>query len=219
MIDPEDQNVVEELTIALSDEQRADPLASFPADPTIASHAGHYSWWADDAARSIIGARLGVPIPRLIYAGQADATRWPSGTTSKATLGSRIRGNHIGGNASSSTFRLTLSGLLLEPLDLVVANPGCLQREDNGRVSDWIEEHLRVAIVAYDDRDSLEEIEKAVLALLDPALNLDGRPKTASRTLLSNLRKRITTSTYLANPPMCRLSGDISCTRSSSMRR
>lgn len=105
MIDPEDQNVVEALTIALSDEQRADPLASFPADPTIASHAGHYSWWADDAARSIIGARLGVPIPRLIYAGQADATRWPSGTTSKATLGSRIRGNHIGGNASSSTFR------------------------------------------------------------------------------------------------------------------
>ncbi|MDK1292860.1 MAG: hypothetical protein QGM46_11075 [Actinomycetota bacterium] len=52
-----------------------------------------------------------------------------------------------------------------------------------------------MAIVAYDDRDSLEEIEKAVLALLDPALNLDGRPKTASRTLLSNLRKRITTST------------------------
>lgn len=195
MIGPEDQSVVEALTAALNDEQRAEPPVSFPVDPTIASHAGLYSWWADDSARSIIGARLGVPIPALVYAGQAGATRWPSGTRSKATLGSRIRGNHIGGNASSSTFRLTLAALLLEPLDLVVAKSGHLQREDNRRVSDWIKEHLRVTIVAYDDLYLLEQVEKAVLALLDPPLNLDGRPKTASRTLLSNLRRRITTPT------------------------
>jgi len=195
MSDTPERNAAEELAAALSDERRTEPPASFPADPSSASHAGLYSWWADDEARSLIAAQLGVPIPRLIYAGQAGATRWPSGTRSNATLASRIRGNHINGNASSSTFRLTISAILLDPLGLVVAKPGRLQRDDNRRVSDWIKEHLRVAIVPYHDRDSLGRIESEVLDLLDPPLNLDGRPPTDSRTLLSRLRRRITAPT------------------------
>lgn len=190
-----ERNAAEELAAVLSDEHRTEPPASFPTDPSSASHAGLYSWWADDTARSIIAAQLGVPIPRLIYAGQAGATRWPSGTKSNATLASRVRTNHISGNASSSTFRLTISAILLEPLGLVVAKPGRLERDDNRRVSDWIKEHLRVAIVPYHDRDSLGRIESEVLDLLDPPLNLEGRPPTDSRTLLSSLRKRITTPT------------------------
>ena len=33
--------------------------------------------------------------------------------------------------------------------------------EDNRRVSRWIENHLRVAIVPWEDRDSLERVEQA----------------------------------------------------------
>lgn len=101
--------LVESLAAALGDGRRAEPPASFPLDPNTASYPGLYSWWADDAARSTIAAQLGLAVPSLIYAGQAGATRWPSGTKSSATLKSRIRGNHIRGNASSSTFRLTRS--------------------------------------------------------------------------------------------------------------
>ena len=109
-----------------------------------------------------------------------------------ATLGSRIRGNHIRGNASSSTFRLTLSALLLRPLGLTVSNPGRLAPEDRKIISAWINDHLRVVIVPYDDRDSLEHVEDRVLAILDPPLNLKGRPSTAPRNRLKDLRRQIT---------------------------
>lgn len=184
--------LVESLAAALGDGRRAEPPASFPLDPNTASYPGLYSWWADDAARSTIAAQLGLAVPSLIYAGQAGATRWPSGTKSSATLKSRIRGNHIRGNASSSTFRLTLSALLLDPMGLVVAKPGRLQSEDNRRVSDWIMAHLRVVIVPHDDRDALGRFEAQVLELLDLPLNLEGRTPTPSRILLRDLRKRIT---------------------------
>ena len=131
-------------------------------------------------------------IPPLVYAGQAGATRWPSGTRSSATLASRIRGNHINGNASSSTFRLTLSALLLRPLGLTALNPGRLAPEDRKIVSVWIKDHLRVVIVPYDDRDSLGKVEDSVLDILDPPLNLEGRPTTGPRNLLTELRRRIT---------------------------
>jgi hypothetical protein len=141
----------------------------------------------------MIGEELGTPIPPLVYAGQAGATKWPSRTRSTATLASRIRGNHINGNASSSTFRLTLSALLLHPLDLTVLKPGRLAPEDRKVVSIWIKDHLRVVIVPYDDRDSLRQVEDRVLESLDPPLNLEGRPTTSSRRLLTDLRRRITT--------------------------
>ena len=187
-----DTRIVEGLTAALSDERRAEAPSGFPSDHNVASYPGLYSWWGDELARSVIGARLGIPVPPLIYAGQAGATRWPSGMQSKATLASRIRGNHINGNASSSTFRLTLSAALLDPLGLDVLQPGRLTPEANRAVSDWIKGHLRVAVVAFGDRDSLGQIEAAVLDMLDPPLNLEGRPATTARLLLTGFRGRIT---------------------------
>jgi hypothetical protein len=57
--------------------------------------------------------------PGRIYAGQAGATKWPSGKVGKATLGSRIGGNHLRGSISASTFRSTLASALADPLKLV----------------------------------------------------------------------------------------------------
>jgi len=142
-----DPQTTEQLIAALTDIDQAQTPARFPSDPQIAALPGLYSWWGDETARSMIGEELGIPIPPLVYAGQAGATKWPSGTRSKATLGSRIRKNHINGNASSSTFRLTLSALLLSPLDLKVLKPGRLTPEDRKVVSIWIKDHLQVVIV------------------------------------------------------------------------
>jgi hypothetical protein len=187
-----DPRTLDHLIASLTDVDQAQAPARFPLDAEVASLPGLYSWWGDNTARALIGEQLGSSIPPLIYAGQAGATRWPSGTRSKATLASRIRGNHINGNASSSTLRLTLSALLLHPLGLTVSKPGRLMSEDRKTVSRWIRGHLHVAIVPYDDRDRLKQVEEEILAILDPPLNLAGRPSTGSRVQLTGLRRRIT---------------------------
>ena len=187
-----DPRPIEKLVTALKDSRQAQNPADFPSDAQTASHPGMYSWWGDNIACDVIGSQLGTSVPHLVYAGQAGATRWPSGTRSTATLASRIRGNHITGNASSSTFRLTISALLLDPLGLTVVKPGRLRPEDRRTVSNWINVHLRVLIVPYDDRDTLKKVEDAVLQILDPPLNLEGRPSTEPRRTLSELRLHIT---------------------------
>lgn len=81
----------------------------------------------------------------------------------------------------------------MEPLHLEVAKPGQLIIGDRGNVSRWIKNHLRVLIVPYHDRDSLETVERAVLEILDPPFNLRGRPATALRERLTVLRREIIT--------------------------
>lgn len=172
----------------LSNPAIAQAPRSFPQDPRMAGRAGMYVWWADDAARVALGAPLGDVLPALVYAGQAGATRWPSGTTSNATLKSRIRQQHIGGNAGSSTFRLTISALLVDQLQLLVVGGGRLERESNNRVSTWIAEHMRVGIAGFDDRHQLGVVEAAVVTALDPPLNLEHCSPTKARSRLTALR-------------------------------
>lgn len=176
----------------LSDPHRSEHPREFPADSIVAAKPGLYSWWGDTQAQELFfQATGGISVGQLLYVGQAGANRWPSGRKSTATLKSRIRSNHIRGNLLSSTFRHTISALLHEPLNLRLARPGKLMPEENRRVSTWIEDHMRVAIVAMEDRDSLGRIERAVLDTLDPPFNLKGRPPTDLRRRLSELRRAI----------------------------
>ena len=176
----------------LSDPARSEPPRSFSNDSIAAGNAGLYSWWADTDARDLFLRSTGVRVGHFLYVGQAGETRWPSGRKSTATLKSRIRRNHVRGNLSSSTFRHTISALLRQPLKLRLAEPGKLTPEDNRRVSEWLEDHLRVAIVSSEDRDSLKAVEQAVLDTLDPPFNLDGRPPTVLRRRLTDLRRAMT---------------------------
>lgn len=177
-----------EIIEILSKAENAQPPLRFPIDSHSARHAGMYAWWADDTARSDLGRPLGFTLPPLIYVGQAGATRWPSGTPSGATLRSRIGQQHIRGNARSSTFRLTVSALLLDQLELSVAGGGRLDQASNARMSAWIAEHLRVAIAPVDDRDTLSAIEAEVVAVLDPPLNLGHCLSTDARRTLTDRR-------------------------------
>lgn len=145
---------VERLVADLDRGRAVDPGA-FPTDRDAAARPGMYAWWGDAHARSVLGPVLDFGLPDLLYVGQAGATRWPSGKRSSATLGSRIGTQHIRGNARSSTFRLTLSCLLLNVLHLEASGGGRLDQASNRAVSNWIAEHLRVAIAPYDDRDTL----------------------------------------------------------------
>lgn len=180
--------------IFLLQRDRAVEPRAFPADRAAAARPGLYAWWGDSHARSTLGGRLDSDLPELLYVGQAGATRWPSGKRSSATLGSRIRSQHIRGNARSSTFRLTVSCLLMEALQLK-SEGGRLDRASNLRVSEWIATHLHIAIAPFDDRDKLGVVEAEVVRVLDPPLNLDHCASTPCRARLTELRRSLPRAT------------------------
>ena len=177
----------------LSDPRTASPASSFPADRDAAAHPGLYAWWADETALDALARVLGQRLNGPIYVGQAGATRWPSGTRSAATVASRIRSQHIGGNASSSTFRLTIASLLVDELALQLDAPGVLTSASNAIVTTWIREHLAISVLAYDDRDTLGEFEHEVVTRLDPPLNLEHCAPTPIRRTLTRLRAQFNT--------------------------
>lgn len=143
---------------------------------------GLYSWWVDDRGAEDLSHGLGHPIdPGLIYAGQAGATRWPSGKRSTNTLRGRLIGMHLGGRAGLSTFRKTLGSVLVEEWG----------EFDEQRLTEWMDGHLKVTPLPVDDADTLGVVEEGVLAELDPPLNLRGMPSTPLRLALARLRKSL----------------------------
>lgn len=123
----------------------------------------------------------------LVYAGQAGATTGPTGVRPTSTLRSRIGGNHLGGRISASTWRKTLAASLARPLRLEVVR-GELTPPSHRVLTQWMGVHLRLTVHPVPHRDALGALEHAVLARLDPALNLAGMPRTSLRTQLSALR-------------------------------
>ena len=162
----------------------AEILARGPAGLQV---PGLYSWHVDAAGAASLSRGLGLPLPPgLIYAGQAGATRWPSGKRSASTLWTRITDMHLAGSAEFSTFRRTLAAILRPVLGLA--------SENDPRLSAWISTHLRVIAVPVPDPGQLGTIETAVLHLLDPPLNLAGRPPSPIRQRLTTLRRARTTA-------------------------
>lgn len=89
---------------------------------------------------------------------------------------------HLGGRHQFSTFRLSLGSVL--------AHRTGAAEIDEVHLTDWMHQHLRVVTVVVDDADALDGLETAVLAELDPPLNLAKMPKTAIRLRLSVLRRQ-----------------------------
>jgi hypothetical protein len=156
-------------------------------DQPVWARPGLYAWWVDEAGRQELSDTLGVgALPHLIYAGQTGATAWPSGRSRSSTLGQRVRGNHLRGNVQSSTFRRTLASLLVPGID---ARDGEASVEPT--ISSWMNRHLRVAVWPYDDRDRLADLEDRVLHVIDPPLNLEGRPPSQLRVRIAARRRQL----------------------------
>lgn len=186
-----DPTVVDALVASLGDRVNVRPASDFPWDRAALDHPGLYSWWADDEGRAVLGAPFGVVLPPLIYAGQAGASSKLAGLERGATLLSRIGGNHLGGNIGSSTFRKTLTAVLLEALNLTTVNEKRIGAASNVIVTGWMRAHLSLVIARCDDRATLAHVEDAVLARLDPPLNLQGMTSTPIRRQLKELRKAL----------------------------
>ena len=194
-------DLVEEFARYLRDPANAEPAGSFPNVPDRADHPGLYAWWADDVGLALLSVPFGEDLPPLIYAGQAGATSTRSAVQSSATLHSRVSRNHVNGNVAASTFRATLTAVLLHPLGLRLAFPGRLDQLSNDAVSAWMHQRLRVAIAPFDDRRNLAALEHAILTRLDPPLNLQGMPVTAVRSKLRELRRSLKSASVPGKTP------------------
>jgi GIY-YIG catalytic domain-containing protein len=195
---------IAQLAELLSDPTRAEPPATFPKDPAAADRPGLYAWWGDQEAVRVISDVLGSRVGNLLYVGQAGATSSVAGKRSNATLLSRIRGQHIRAQTRASTFARTIAAVLREPMQLDLAAPGLLTEHSRQQLSSWICEHLQVAAVPVPAPDALTTIEDAVLAALNPPLNLDGMPRTPQRHRLSELRSRLGHPASSASPDVSR---------------
>jgi len=178
---PEDRSTEHPILELLGSAARAVSARTFPSNTDTTTTSGLYSWWADAEARAAIGAALQIECPPLIYLGQAGAG------VSSATLASRIRGNHIGGNIRASTFRHTITAILNAHL----AENGLSSPPSPLAVTEWIKDHLSVAVVSVPNRAEVAAAEDAALERFDPPLNLKGMPATDSRRRLRQLRKAV----------------------------
>lgn len=161
------------------------PVAFLAAGKEAADRPGLYSWWVDEAGAADLTRGLGISVETgLVYAGLAGATRWPSGQRSQNSLFLRITTMHLGGNHEFSTFRRTLGAIL--------ASADGSTRVHEELVTQWMNDHMRVVVTPYEDRDTLGRIEKKVLEVLDPPLNLQGMRPTELRRRLRDLRSAVT---------------------------
>jgi hypothetical protein len=153
---------------------------------------GLYAWWVDEEGARDISEGIGLPMAAgRIYVGQAGATRWPSGDRPSSTLRTRIRGSHLGSRIGKSTFRYTLAASLRRVLDLKVIGHRELDKRSERRLSQWMGEHLEVAVHPFSDRDTLKDLENQVLAKLDPPLNLNDVEQNDVRTKIEKLRENL----------------------------
>lgn len=147
-------------------ELRSDPIRVHEARDAVPAEPGLYAWWSRP------GALPGISGPthpdgrhELLYVGIAR-----SGPSSRATLRSRVVGNHIRGTTGQSTFRRSLASLLFEQegwRSRFTDRP-LLLPDDEVRLNDWMQEHLAVAWAVHEQPWTMET---QVIADLTPPLN------------------------------------------------
>ena len=120
----------------------ADVIATGSADLRV---PGMYSWWVDDEGAAELSAGLVHQVRAgLVYAGLAGATR-SGGAASSNTLWGRIATMHLGKKHGFSTLRYSLGSILAE----TNGQPAI----DEGQLTRWMYEHLRVIPIPVWDLD------------------------------------------------------------------
>jgi hypothetical protein len=176
----------------LQNHAQACALSSWPGMLAGLDAPGLYAWWADSTGSSALSHHLGASVSAgIIYAGQAGANR---GKISAATLRSRLRSNHIGGKIRNSTFRLTIAAVLIEHVRPFHIADRLIGLRGEALVSQWMKTHLHLTVVPFHDRDELADVERQILADLDPPLNLSGMAGSPIRLALSDRRSELRSS-------------------------
>ncbi|MQA35906.1 GIY-YIG nuclease family protein [Modestobacter roseus] len=159
------------------------PLDRVPDEVPVAP--GLYAWWGRfGALPGISGPRHVTADLQLLYVGIA-----PNGAASKATLRSRVVGDHIRGTTGSSTLRRSLAALLSEQQgwrSRWTTRP-VLVNADELRLSAWMGEKLALTWAEHPEPWT---VEAAVIAELEPPLNQADNRDHPLHPLVQEARKR-----------------------------
>lgn len=150
---------------------RGDELWKSPESPP--AKAGVYAWYFDRAPGCTpLDGCQSYDKRWLLYVGIS-----PSSVGSKAQLRTRLR-QHFRGNARGSTLRKTLGCLLQAELELDFGfhspNSARFSKECEAKLSEWINEHARVAWVTNPEPWVVEE---QMISGLSLPLNLQGNQR------------------------------------------
>jgi hypothetical protein len=145
------------------------PAAVQPiASGGLPAEHGFYAWWADKGTIADVPHH---PHPTLSKLGLLYVGISPKRASSSGNIRSRVIGQHVGGNTSSSTFRFVLASLLLDELELkprATVKKIVLDADDNAHLRQWQFDHLSITWCA---RPRPWKVEDAVIALMQPPLN------------------------------------------------
>jgi hypothetical protein len=139
----------------------AGPISPSEIAVRVPASSGLYAWWGPlEVLPDLHGpTHPSEPALRLLYVGIASRLR------------SRLGSNHMK-RSGSSTLRRTLAGLLLDAegyrtrwTDRVV-----LVDEDEGRLTAWMTERLRVS---WCEHQTPRDVEGSIIRALHPPLNVD----------------------------------------------
>lgn len=168
----------------------ADALCSQPvpvpdAHEAVPAVPGLYAWWGRfGALPGISGPRHPTEPLQLLYVGIA-----PNGSTSPATLRSKVVGDHIDGTTGSSALRRTMAALVLEQQGWKsrwTTRPVLVNR-DEVALSEWMARTLHVSWVEHPQPWT---VESDAVAELEPPLNQAENRGHPMHGVVSEARRR-----------------------------
>ena len=163
--------------------------------------AGVYAWYFDCApGETPLAGSHQWQGHWLLYVGISPSSAPKKGTTARPQTVARRLKQHYGGNASSSTLRLTLGCLLKQEIGAKLRLTGSSARLTFGeagehRLSEWMGKHTRIA---WAPCDAPWDVEPRLISTLLPPLNLDHNGCSEFRPVLRELRRAARTEARLA---------------------
>jgi hypothetical protein len=155
------------------------------ARTAVPAEAGLYAWWSlPGALPGITGRRHPDGEHELLYVGIAR-----SGPASRATLRSRVIGNHVSGTTGQSTLRRSLASLLFEQegwRSRFTDRP-LLVPDDELRLSEWMQQRLALTWAVHEQPWT---VGTQVIAELTPPLNQSANLAHPSYALVRDARRR-----------------------------
>jgi hypothetical protein len=160
---------------------------------------GFYAWWLTEGrALPMVPAE---PHPTigglgLIYVGIA-----PRDANSAATIGSRIRGNHLGTGIGGSTLRYTLASFLWEVegwMPFWRPPKPAITRQDSKTLTRWMGDHLAVSWCPT-ERPWRDSAEAVVIHSMRPPLNRTHNEDHPFYPCCGRARDRLRTAARLAH--------------------
>jgi hypothetical protein len=177
VIDEYDQHI-KYLAEWLSDPDNAESCANFPINDERSNRGGVYAWHGDAAACELVTKALGPVLVRPLYLGRTNST-----------LNARIAHGHLG-KTKASTLRRSLAAVLWNELELRCPERQTLDELSDARLTDWMREHLSVALVPVADRSNIARIEADVRDAVNPPFNFNKLGGSNGRKRLRALRRR-----------------------------